>query len=382
MRTLTKQNLLDYVTGAVILGCGGGGGAEWGKTMIDEAFEGGYKFRLTELSEIDGDEMLCILAGVGGGVPQEVRDRVAPYFEKFGRGRDSRTLRLRRSATELADYLGQGIFSYIAAETGGGNGVLPMFLNALEDKPSVDADCCGRAKPEMGLSLTKVAGIPVTPLVMVSPFMETVILKSAVDDDRAEDITRHVAVACGGGVTVARCPAKVRDYRRGTAPNMVTKCMNIGEAVRKAKEKGEDPKDAFVKASGAHVIFEGRVVTFESEGRGGFNWGNWNMKGTGDFEGHKMRSWFKNEHLVSWIDERPYVTCPDLICIVEKTSFEGLSNFVQSGTHDSKDVTVFGLESIDLWRTPKGIEVFGPKHFGFDIEYAPVEKRISLLPLN
>lgn len=376
MRTLTKKNLLDYVTGAVILGCGGGGGAEWGKTMIDEAFEGGYRFRLADLSEIDDDEMLCILAGVGGGVPKEVRDKVAPYREKFPQDRSSRTLRLRRSAKELSEYLGREIYAYVAAETGGGNGVLPMFLNALEDKPSVDADCCGRAKPEMGLSLTKVAGIPVTPLVMISPFMETVILKSAVDDDRAEDITRHVAVACGGGVTVARCPAKVKDYKLGTAPNMVTKCVNIGEAIRVAKEKGGDPKQAFIEASGAQEIFEGRVASFESEGRGGFNWGNWNIEGADDFEGHNMRIWFKNEHLVSWIDEKPYVTCPDLLCVVESTDFTGLSNFVQSGTHDAKDVTVFGLKATELWRTPKGIEVFGPRHFGFDIEYVPLEKKI------
>lgn len=376
MRTLTKEDLLDYVTGAVILGCGGGGGAQWGTSMIDEVFEGGYKFRLADLSEIDDDEMLCILAGVGGGVPKEVRDKVAPYMEKFPQDRGSRTRRLQRSAKELSEYLGQEIYAYIAAETGGGNGVLPMFLNALEDRPSVDADCCGRAKPEMGLSLTKVAGMPVTPLVMVSPFMETVILKSAVDDDRAEDITRNVAVACGGGVTVARCPGKVRDYKRGTAPNMVTRCMHIGEAIREAKEKGRDPKEAFLEASGAIEIFEGKVASFESEGKGGFNWGNWYIEGADGFDGHKLRIWFKNEHLLSWLDEKPYVTCPDLICVVDSADFEGLSNFVQGGTHDAKDITVFGLKAVEPWRTPMGIEVFGPKHFGFDLEYVPMEKKI------
>ena len=152
--------------------------------------------------------------------------------------------------------------------------------------------------------------------------------------------------------------------------------MHVGEAIRKAKEKGEDPKNAFVESSGAYEIFEGRVTAFESEGKGGFNWGNWHIKGTNDFDEHKMRVWFKNEHLISWIDNKPYVTCPVLLCIVESANFGVLSNFVQSGTHDAKDVTVFGLKAIDLWRTPKWIEVFGPQHFGFDIEYVPVEKRI------
>ena len=68
MKNLTRQNMLDYVTGAVILGCGGGGGADWGMGMINEAFEGGYRFKLEDISKMDDDLMLCILAGVGGGV--------------------------------------------------------------------------------------------------------------------------------------------------------------------------------------------------------------------------------------------------------------------------------------------------------------------------
>ncbi len=369
MKVLSKQDMLDYVTGAVILGCGGGGGAQWGTSMIDEAYDAGYEFELADLDEVDDDKLLCILAGVGGGVPQEIRDKLAPYYEKFDTG--DRVPRLRQAAKELSEFLGEEIYSYIAAETGGGNGVLPMFLNALEGKPSVDADCCGRAKPEMGISLTTVARMPITPLTMVSPFMETVILKSAVDDDRAEDITRHVAVACGGGVTVARCPGKVKDYKRAVAPRQVSNCIKIGAAVRDAKENGVDPTEGFMEASGASKVFQGKVSKWEMEGRGGFNWGDWYIEGAGDYEGHSLRVWYKNENLVSWLDDEPFVMGPDLICIVEDGTFEGLSNFMREGTHAGKDVTVFALRAIEAWRKPKGIELFSPRHFGFDIEYAP-----------
>lgn len=372
MKILTKQNMLDYVTGAVILGCGGGGGAGWGTRMIEDAFEGGHEFKLAEINEVPDDKMLCILAGVGGGVTEEIRDKVAPYYKRFEPTAESRVTRLRQAARELSEYLGEEIYSFIAAETGGGNGVLPMFLNALEGNPSIDADCCGRAKPEMGISLTTAVGIPITPLAMVSPFMETVILKSAVDDNRAEDITRHVAVACGGGVTVARCPATVKDYKHAVAPNQVSRCIKIGQVIREAKEKGEDVEEDFLEASGGSVIFKGNVSAFNSDGRGGFNWGDWIINGTDNFEDQTLRVWFKNEHLVSWLDDKPYVMGPDLICIVEDEAFEGLSNFVPEGTHDGKDVTVFGLRAIDAWKTNKGIELFGPRHFGFDFEYIPL----------
>jgi len=34
MKSLTKINMLDYVTGATILGCGGGGSAESGYFLV------------------------------------------------------------------------------------------------------------------------------------------------------------------------------------------------------------------------------------------------------------------------------------------------------------------------------------------------------------
>jgi len=284
---------------------------------------------------------------------------------------------LKKSAEQLSEFIGMKIFSYIASETGGGNGVMPMFLNAMEGKPSIDGDCCGRAKPEMGISLTNVARISVTPLTIVTPFMETVILKNSVDDYRAEDITRYIAVASGGDVIVAGCPASVKLYKKGIAVGQVSKCIKIGSAINKAKDKGNDPKKDFVETSGAVEIFSGNVKEFTREGRGGFDWGDWCIKGTGKYEGHNMRIWFKNEHLIGWIDEKPRITCPDIICIIEDENFDGLSNFVPSATHNGRDVTVYGIRAVDKWRTPKGVEIFGPRHFGFDIEYVPFENKIQ-----
>ena len=376
MKILTKENLYDYVTGSSILGCGGGGSAESGKNMIDEAFEKKYKFNLVDIKEISDDKILCILAGVGGGVPKEIKDKVAPYTLRFEQSSETRLTRLSKSAEELSNYIGKEIYSYVAAETGAGNGVLPMYLNAREGKPSIDGDACGRAKPEMGLSLTKVANIPVTPLAMVSPFMETIILKNAVDDHRAEDITRSVAVASGGSVTVARCPGTVKEYKNAIVHNQISLCIKIGQVIREAKAAKKSPEAEFIKVSNAMKLFEGKVRSFEMEGKGGFNWGNWHIDGEGSYKNHKMRIWFKNEHLVSWMDEKPKIMCPDLICVIEKSSFESLSNFAEDKTHNNKDVTVYGIKAVDQWRTPKGIEVFGPKHFGYDIEYKPLEKLV------
>ena len=44
--------------------------------------------------------------------------------------------------------------------------------------------------------------------------------------------------------------------------------------------------------------------------------------------------------------------------------------------HVGKEVTVFGVPAIDRWRTLKGLEILGPRHFGFNQDYVPMEKLI------
>ena len=197
MWTLTKDNLEDYITSASILGCGRGGTVENGKAMVGDAMARGFEFRLAGLDELPGDEFLCILGWVGGGVPKEVIDRLAPYFQQLKSCEEETMLGLLRASRGLSDFIGEEFCAYIATETGPENSILPMYMSAMEGKPCVDADCSGRSKPEIAISLTNVAGIPITPLAIVTPFGETLILKNAVDDQRAEDLSRYTSAASG-----------------------------------------------------------------------------------------------------------------------------------------------------------------------------------------
>ncbi len=374
MKILTKGDLEDYIAGANILGCGGGGNAESGRAMVRDAFEKGLKFRLADPKELPRDGLLCILGRLGGGVLKEVRDRVAPYFQELKGTTKEEIAWLQKAANGLADFLGEEFCSYIASETGALNGIIPMYMAALEGKPCVDGDCCGRAKPELAISLTNVAQIPTTPLCIVTPFGETLVLKNAVDDYRAEDLCRYTAVASGGRVTVARCAAKVKMYKKAMVPNQVTKCIKIGEAIRIAKR---DPVAAFIKEANAEKLFEGTVASHEVEASEGFYWGNWYIKGSGEFDNHSFKVWFKNEHLIGWLDGEPCVVCPDLICIVDARSCHGLSNFVESGEHNGREVIVLGMRAYKAWRTERGMEIFSPKHFGYDIDSDLEERKVK-----
>jgi DUF917 family protein len=38
-----------------------------------------------------------------------------------------------------------------------------------------------------------------------------------------------------------------------------------------------------------------------------------------------------------------------------------------------QEIAVVGFPNHAIWRTPKAIEMLGPRHFGFDENYEPIE---------
>jgi len=379
MRTLTQQDMLDLLVGTGILGCGGGGSEQLGRQLIDAIYHSGKQFSLIDPTEIPDDEYLCITAGVGGGVGKEIKDKLKPYLAPTEKQNpiELQAGTAQRAIRELEDLIGRRFFTYVPSEIGPGNTVLPMYLAASEGKPAIDADACGRAKPEMSLSTTHVAGISVTPMTMANTIGDLMILKKAADDYRGEDIARYMAVISGGMVSVVRAPSTAANYKKGVVRNSISRNIRLGSVVRNSREKGLDPVESIFKSEPDCVrLFHGMVTSWTRKEEGGFMWGDISLEGLGDFHGHRLDVWYKNEYLITWIDRKPYATCPDSICMIDPSNGEGLSAWVPSlNTQIGREVEILGFRADKLWRTDKGISIFGPRHFGYDIDYVPVEKR-------
>ena len=90
--------------------------------------------------------------------------------------------------------------------------------------------------------------------------------------------------------------------------------------------------------------------------------------GTGAYEGHTLHIWYQNENIISWLDGEYFVTVPDLICVFNQDEqMPQLNPYAKVGEH----VAVTALPAPAEWKTERGLEVFGPKSFGYDVEYAP-----------
>jgi DUF917 family protein len=47
-----------------------------------------------------------------------------------------------------------------------------------------------------------------------------------------------------------------------------------------------------------------------------------------------------------------------------------------------EEVVIVGVPAAAQWRSEKGIELMGPRHFGFDFDYIPIEELQAVRKLD
>jgi hypothetical protein len=154
--------------------------------------------------------------------------------------------------------------------------------------------------------------------------------------------------------------------------------LALGRAVREAREAHADPVDALRTALAAtiythlRVLFRGKVVDVERRTVEGFARGTVRFV---SFEGDsRLEITFQNEHLVAVVDGEVRCTVPDLICVLEDDTAEPITT---EGLRYGQRVTVVGISTPDLMRTPEALAVFGPACFGLDVPFRPVEELVE-----
>lgn len=363
MKTLDMETLRDILVGCAFLGTGGGGSLEKGITSVTADLKAGREIRLAQLDELAQDAWVATPYYCGSLAPSG-----KTVFAGAAAGYDGRECEL--AVKVLEEHLGASIGATVATELGGGNTAAAFSVAARLGLPVVDGDGAGRSVPDLQHSTYFVAGVPIAPMGIANKFGDTVLVESVVDDFHAEALVRAMAVASGGHVGVADHPGRIGEVRKGLVERSITFSQRVGEAIR---AKSKDLTDALLHATGGFLLFQGVVAAdCKYEDREGFTYGEIAIRGEDRDRGKRYRIWFKNENIISWRDGKVDVTTPDLICVIDPDHREPILNpWAKRGQH----VVVFGLPAPAIWRTPRGVEAFGPKYFGFRAKFVPVEKR-------
>ena len=128
-----------------------------------------------------------------------------------------------------------------------------------------------------------------------------------------------------------------------------------------------------MKAVDGWLLFKGKVSKRETWDKEGYYWGINTIEGIDEFKGHTFKIFFQNENHITWLDDAVYVTSPDLIEVVHLANAEPITN---TDLKEGDTVAVTGAKNLPF-RTDVGIAAVGPKHYGYDIEYVPIEKRVK-----
>ena len=158
-----------------------------------------------------------------------------------------------------------------------------------------------------------------------------------------------------------------RDLLGAVIEGSISRAMALGEAV--VRPDG-DPVDALVSAAGALRLVTGKVVDVERRTVGGFARGTVEIEGSGGDTGRTLRIEIQNENLVALECERVLASVPDLITIVDSTTAHAVpTELVRYGQR----VAVIAFACDPLWRTPRGLELVGPRAFGYTFDHVPLE---------
>ena len=360
MRKIGIPEIEDIATGAALLGAGGGGDPYVGKLVAMGAIRDCGPVTLLDPDEVPDDALVVPIAmmgaptvlaekAIGGQEYQQLYDMVSRFF-------------------------GKKIYAFMPIEAGGVNSMLPIAAAARLGLPLVDVDGMGRAFPELQMVTFTIGGISATPMALTDEKGNSVIFET-ITNKWTEELARAVTMSCGGSVTVGLYIMTGATMKAYGVKNIVTRSEMLGKAIRCVKEQaGLSPEEAFLRSCEGYRLFRGKIVDVLRETNGAFNLGRILLEGIGDDRGQTAEVSFQNENLAATVNGEIRATVPDLICLVDTETFTPVTT---EALKYGKRVLVVGLKCYEMWRSEKGLELVGPRYFGVDTDYIPLEERVK-----
>ena len=149
----------------------------------------------------------------------------------------------------------------------------------------------------------------------------------------------------------------------------------LGRVIRRARERHADPFAALIAAladthySHGRDLFAGKIVDLARATTQGFAIGHADVEGIGAWRG-RMTITFQNENLIARHQGEVRAIVPDLICVLDADTAEPITT---ERLRYGQRVRVIGISAPPIMRTPEALAVFGPRAFGLDEPFRPLE---------
>ncbi|MEM3186111.1 MAG: DUF917 domain-containing protein [Conexivisphaerales archaeon] len=349
----------ELAFGSAILGTGGGGDPYIGSLMLKKAIADKGPVELIDPKHVERDSLVLPVAMMGAPVVM---------IEKLPGGSEVvRALKAYETIyEEHVDYIS-------TIEIGGINSTIPLMVAAKTRLPLPDGDGMGRAFPELQMVSFHLKGINASPVIMFDERGNLNIVNS-VDDFWAEKIARAVTGRFGGSAYIALYKMRGAQYKNSLVRGSVSKAIEIGRRLLDKRKSGKNVLDELLDLTKGYELFRGKIVDVNRRIEKGFARGTVSFQGLDSYQQRQMQIDFQNENLVARVDNHYLATVPDLIVILDIETFKPITT---ERLRFGFRAIVIGMPCEKIWRTKQGLKVAGPRYFGYDVDYIPIEKRAA-----
>ncbi|WP_125615783.1 DUF917 domain-containing protein [Specibacter cremeus] len=360
---LGPEDLDDLARGATLLGTGGGGDPHIGKLLVKAAMAVSGPITILDPQELADDAFVVPTAQMGA--PTVVVERIPAGNEP------------EQALAALEKHLGRTADATMPIECGGINSMIPLLVAARTGLPVVDADGMGRAFPELHMETFSVYGVPGSPMAIADERGHSVLIDTGTDNRQMEWLARGITIRLGGVAHIAEYPMTGRQVKDTAVPNTITLALEVGRAIRRAREAHTDPIAELAATlsstlySHLRVLFEGKVVDVERRTTDGFAKGQARIQSAPDEPELVIR--FQNENLVATLGDTVLAVVPDLICVLDAETAEPITT---ERLRYGQRVSVIGISTPAMMRTQEALDTFGPACFGLEHAFVPVESAV------
>jgi DUF917 family protein len=278
-----------------------------------------------------------------------------------------------RAFKMLEEYIGRHITHTVSIEAGGLNSTTPFSVAAQMKIPMVDADGMGRAFPEIQMVMPTLFGISATPMALADEKGNTALI-TTIDNRWTERFARSITVDMGATAMIALYTMSGKQLKQAMVAGTIGLAQELGKLIREARKAHLDPINAVRERLHGYRVFEGKIADVQRRTEAGFAQGEARIDGLDSESGESVVLRFQNEHLVAMRNGEVVVSVPDLIMVL--SSDTGLPITTEELRYGFR-VTVTAAPCDPRWRTPEGLRLVGPRYFGYDMDYVPVENRFS-----
>ncbi|MEM8730571.1 MAG: DUF917 domain-containing protein [Pseudomonadota bacterium] len=354
---LDFDDLRALEIGSGILGTGGGGNPYIGRLRAEQAIRDGFKLTVLPHQKIDNDALCISLGGIGAPVVG---------VERIREGREG-----IRCVRVLEEHLGVRMDAVACEEIGGSNAMEPLVVGGFAGIPVLDCDGMGRAFPEMQMTTYSIYGHRSTPSAMCDVHGNAVIFQQAASELWHERMARACVVSQGGASTLASAPMRGAFVKQFGIPNSYTQAVGLGHAVMRAQKANQDPIAEICRVENGRMLFTGKITDLKRRLTGGFVRGDVQLTGIDAHSSETGSVLLQNENLVFFHDGEMECCVPDLVLVLDIDTGEAITTEM---LRYGQRVAIVALPCHDLLRSPRALEVVGPKAFGLDLIYTPLKE--------